>query len=85
MSFVIGSVSSTGVRTMVGEAEEVKVDSIFACCSTTGDRDLGGESVVKEEGNVLCDVGVLERPGGGVTANVRGCCGNRFPEGVVGD
>jgi hypothetical protein len=70
---------------MFGEAEEIAVASTFDCCSITGDKDLGGESLFNEEGNVLCDVGVLERPGGGVTSNVRGCCCNRFDEGVVGD
>jgi hypothetical protein len=75
--------SSTGVGAVVGKSEDVL--STFDFCSTTGDKSLGGDSTFNAGGNVLCDVGVLERPGGAATANVRGCCCNRFDEGVVGD
>ena len=55
------------------------------CFSTTGDKVLGDDSVGNEGENALFVVGVLERAGGGVTANVKGFCANRLPEGVVGD
>lgn len=62
------------------------VSVLFCCCSTTGESCLGGDSAFTGDANDLCDVGVRVRPGGGVTANVRGCCCNRFDDdGVVGD
>ena len=55
------------------------------CFSTSGDKVLGDDSVGNDGENALMVVGVLERAGGGVTANVKGFCDSRLAEGVVGD